>query len=533
MLKVMLVDDEPFILQGVKALINWEEEGCEVVATCANGLEAYNYLQKNQVDIIIADIKMPEMTGLELLEKIRTEKISDAFFVVLTGFKDFSYAQTALRFDCMDYLLKPVGKTELLGIIRKLTKASEERYEERESRDHLEREFLARNMIALLFGKFDEKNLSYVKSYVQVSDEIRYVDIELNGTSENIEELEEGEIRGIHRNMYSDCLDFLGDEKNHCVFDVARDERSHDVGLIYCDYFVAKRNTTMEDFFEKMKDYIKKNTGLDITIFIGKKIDKLESISKSYSSACALKSIGAFRSKKAIYIYEEEISVSESTVIIAKDRLDDIITAIDANSREQIETTVRKLFDELGNNLKEDTVRLNVNYLLFRLIHKATEMADDIDQEEVLRFIAEHSTENEIMRGSSMHLCYFCVEYAQYLSQLRENISGGVVLEIEKEIRDNYMDNITLRDLGKKYFVNSSYLGQIFQKKYNKTFKDYLTEYRIEMAKQKLLNTDMRIAEIAESVGYKDSDYFLKKFIEANGCTPSKYRKNCKNSTSG
>lgn len=530
MLKVMLVDDEPFILQGVKALINWEEEGCEVVAMCTNGLEAYNYLKKYQVDIIIADIKMPEMTGLELLEKIRTEKISDAFFVILTGFKDFSYAQKAIRYDCMDYLLKPVGKAELLGIIRKLSKASEEKQEEQESRDHLEREFLARNTIALLFGKFDDKNLSYVKSFIQLSDEIRYVDIEMSTENQNIEELEGGEIRGLHRNMYSACLDFLGDEKNHCVFDVAREERSHDVGLIYCDYFVTKRNTSMEAFFEKLKTHIKASTGIDVNIFIGKKIDKLEALSKSYSSACALKSIGAFRSKKDIYIYEEEISASENTVIIAKDRLDEVIAAIDSNNKDEIEQSVQKLFDELGNDPQEDTLRLNVNYLLFRLIHKATEMADDINQEEVLRFIAEHSTENEILRGSSMHLTYFCIEYSQYLSQLRENISGGVVLEIEKEIRDNYMENITLRDLGKKYFVNSSYLGQIFQKKYNKSFKDYLTEYRIEMAKQKLLNTDMRIAEIAESVGYKDSDYFLKKFIEANGCTPSKYRKNCKNS---
>lgn len=529
MLKVLLVDDEPFILQGVKALINWEEEGCEVVAMCTNGLEAYNYLKQSSVDIIIADIKMPEMTGIELLEKIRTENISEAFFVILTGFKDFSYAQTAIRYDCMDYLLKPVGKTELLGIIRRLSKVSEERNEEKESRDHLEREYLARNMIALLFGKFDDKNLSYVKSFVQLSEEIRYVDIEMTNIDHNIEELEEGEIRGLHRSMYSACLDYLGDEKNHCVFDVARDERSHDVGLIYCDYFITKRNTSMEVFFEKMKNHIKTSTGIDVNIFIGKKIDKLEAVSKSYSSACALKSIGAFRRKKDIYVYEEEISVSENTVIIAKERLDEVIASIDANNKEMIEENVQKLFDELGNNLKEDTLRLNINYLLFRLIHKATEMADDIDQEEVLRFIAEHSTENEILRGSSIHLIYFCIEYAQYLSQLRENISGGVVLEIEKEIRDNYMENITLRDLGKKYFVNSSYLGQIFQKKYNKSFKDYLTEYRIEMAKQKLLNTDMRITEIAESVGYKDSDYFLKKFIEANGCTPSKYRKNCKN----
>ena len=119
----------------------------------------------------------------------------------------------------------------------------------------------------------------------------------------------------------------------------------------------------------------------------------------------------------------------------------------------------------------------------------------------------------------------FCCEYAKYLSQLKKNVSGGVLLEIEKEIRENYSDNLTLRDLGKKYFVNSSYLGQMFQKKFGQSFKDYLTSYRIQRAEELLTSTDIRIAEIAENVGYRDSDYFLKKFIEANGCTPSKFRK--------
>ena len=86
MRKVLLVDDEPFILQGLKAVVDWNSEGFEVVRSCANGLEAYEYLKECEVDVILADIKMPEMTGIELLRRIREEKISDAFFIILTGF---------------------------------------------------------------------------------------------------------------------------------------------------------------------------------------------------------------------------------------------------------------------------------------------------------------------------------------------------------------------------------------------------------------------------------------------------------------
>ena len=84
MLKVLLVDDEPFILQGLKLLVDWEKEGFRIAGTAANGMEALAFLKKEKVDLVIADIKMPQMTGLELLEHIRKEKISDAYFVILS-----------------------------------------------------------------------------------------------------------------------------------------------------------------------------------------------------------------------------------------------------------------------------------------------------------------------------------------------------------------------------------------------------------------------------------------------------------------
>ena len=98
-------------------------------------------------------------------------------------------------------------------------------------------------------------------------------------------------------------------------------------------------------------------------------------------------------------------------------------------------------------------------------------------------------------------------------------------MEIEREVKENYAENLSLRDLSRKYYINSSYLGQIFRKKYGQSFKDYLSHYRIDEAAGQLLKTDKKIGQIAEDVGYRDSDYFIRKFIEIKGCTPSKYRK--------
>ena len=168
---------------------------------------------------------------------------------------------------------------------------------------------------------------------------------------------------------------------------------------------------------------------------------------------------------------------------------------------------------------------LNIDYLLFQLIHLATQQDDNVNQEEILRLISEQSFKEGLTRGSKAHLLRFSREYALYLAQLRQNVSGGILTEIEKEIRLHFAENLTLKGLSEKYYVNSAYLGQLFKKKYGVTFREYLNNCRIEQAAKLLLSTRDKVYNIAKAVGYQDMDYFIERFIAAKGCTPSNYRK--------
>ena len=161
MLKVLLVDDEPFILQGLKLLLDWKAEGYEIY-TATNGKEALDFINYNPVDLVIADIKMPVMTGLELLKELRESKHSDIYFVILSGFAEFNYAQEALRYNCTDYILKPVEKEQLLGILRKVSELNTEKETMDKDRAKKERAYLDRNLMALLSGKFDKGNIEYL-----------------------------------------------------------------------------------------------------------------------------------------------------------------------------------------------------------------------------------------------------------------------------------------------------------------------------------------------------------------------------------
>ena len=183
-------------------------------------------------------------------------------------------------------------------------------------------------------------------------------------------------------------------------------------------------------------------------------------------------------------------------------------------------------YEAMGQlGLRTETMNLNINYLLFQLVHLACQQDDDVNQEEILRKISESSFENGLMRGSKAHLIRFACEYGNYLSQLRKNVSRGVLGMIEKEIRENYASNLTLKGLSEKYYLNSAYLGQLFRKKYGQSFKDYLNNYRMEQAENLLIHTDRKIVQVAEDVGYHDLDYFVNRFIQAKGCTPARFRK--------
>lgn len=528
MLKVLLVDDEPFILQGLQIIIDWAAEGFEIAAIKANGKEALEYLKNNKVDLIISDIQMPIMTGLELLETIRKENISDARFVILSGYDNFSYTQKAIRNDCMDYILKPVQAEDLLSVIRNVSKLSEQNKEMEKKQHEIEDAYNARNIIALLKGKYDEDNLEYVNHHLAISEGIRYIDIEIDSPDTEIDmEEDDTDRRILQRQLLEACRDVLKENANHFIFDVSYDEKSYDVGFVFCNSMALRHDQTEKEFLNFFMKKVETIVGKPVRLMCGKSVPTASALSKSYSSCCMLNSIKGFHDKKNIYIYEEEAQVErENNAVLCKNSIDGVISAIESNNSEEIDGKVEELYQEmqkLGAN--SNTINLNINYLLFQLIHLASEQDDEVNQEEVVQYITENSFEDTVARGSIGHMKRFAKEYAEYLMNLRKNVSRGIIADIEKEIREHYSENISLRDLGEKYYMNSSYLGQIFRKKYNQSFKDYLTSYRIHVAAKELVHTDKKINQIAEEVGYRDSDYFIRKFIEINGCTPSKYRK--------
>lgn len=527
MLKVMLVDDEPFTLQGLQVIIDWESGGFEIATTCSNGKEALKYLSENQVDLIISDIRMPEMNGLELLETIKREKISDAAFVLLTGYDDFAYTQRAIRNGCLDYILKPVIEEELISVLKKVTNLNRESIILRKDREKMEDAYLTRIIRHFIKGKYNDEDIEYANKHLQLSGNLRFVDIEFVNRDIEIDDsdVDEYDMAIMQRQLYNACKEILKEFANHFTLDITYDDDSYNVGFIFCDTMAVSSDMSETEFLNALIRKIEVLVIKPVRMLCGEPVPDISELSKSFDSCRRLKSIAGFHNKKKLYFYEE-IQSGHGSFILCKDTIDEIIGAIEKNEAVMIEAGIDKLLEELqnkeGNNRAFD---LNINYLLFQLIHLASELDDTVNQEEIIQYISEKTSDKAFRRGSHQHLKKFCLEYAVYLSELRKSISRGILSVVEAEIKKNYADNISLKDLGDKYHINSSYLGQVFRKNYGMSFKNYLTNYRIKEAAKQILHTDKKINRIAEDVGYKDSDYFIRKFIEIMGCTPSKYRK--------
>lgn len=375
MLKVIIVDDEPYIVQGLSMIIDWNTAGYEIIGTANDGEEALELIKSMDPDLVITDIKMPIMTGLELLEKVRVEKISDANFVILSGYNDFEYAKTAIRFGSIDYLVKPIDKEELLGVLERV-----------------------------------------------------------RNTTVRVERQEEA------------------------------------------------NSTTGTDSYVK---------------------EFLSSLEKSGNSP-------------------DEIS---SSTEIKKDLMDELLHAIETNQKDKIEEFSEEFFAYTTHS-EEHLVRLAINYVIFGLLHLAVAIDSDINQKEILTNILSSTLDSDAhTETDSSNITSAFLEFGEYLVQLRGNQSQNSLSLVEEDIRTRYMENLTLKELGKKYFINSAYLGQIFKKQYGESFKDYLNKIRMIKAEELLLNSDLKIHDIAEQVGYGDVDYFINRFILYAGCTPAKFRK--------
>lgn len=523
--QVLLADDEPFILKGLQVLIDWELYGCEIAAVASNGLEAYKILKEKKIDLAIVDIRMPELTGLELISRVKEEGGIDTDFVILSGFSDFEYAQTALRLGVVDYLLKPVSQKQLVTLLRKIGIKKDADNVLQENAEKLKRACLVQYLVAILNGKSNQHQIDYVCENMNVSGNLNFIHITIDNVA-NLDEMTDEEVSDIKKKIVDNCRDYLGKYSDHLLPEADGFEEDFEIGFLFSGDMAKETGKNDRDFLEELRKAAMRDIPVEVILLVGKTVDSPEMLAASYSGACELRYFRSFQKGGSIYYYDDEMYVphSQAKEMIHKEAADDLVNAVIKHDKDEISECVERLFENMENAHFNRFLNLNINYFLFRMIHLAVEIDETVEQENILLYISD----DVFVPGKNFkeHFKNFALEYTDYLSQLKKDSGHKGLKDVERYIQDHYAENLTLRDLGKMFFINSSYLGQLFHKNYGISFKDYINNCRITAASEMLLKTDRKVADIAADVGYKDIDYFVSKFIEINGCTPTKYRRN-------
>lgn len=528
LLRVLLVDDEPFIRKGLTALIDWEAEGYCITGEASNGKSALQLLEKNEYDLIISDIKMPEMDGIDFVTYVRTNNISNAKFVFLSGYYDFQYAKAAIQYNCCDYILKPIQKEDLLFTLRKIMAEHEKEAGSEKKKKAYEKAYMESHLMALIWGKYDEENLKYVQERINLSGDFAYLHSEISLNDEKFRSLSEENKIGQQRKLYNYACLLLKKYADHIVFDVMKHTQYYGIGIIFCTYMAEERNLSQEEWLKWLMDELSARVGYEVVATIGTLVNDVSFLVNSYREAIMIRSFKFYmkQENKMTWTCKKEAEAKSIKTDAIKKQIDELIHAIEINDRIKIKVNAKELYQSMmDNNTDPEEVSRYIQYMLYRLLGLAYNQDADINQEEIMQYIRETVFSSKSKYENEQKLQLFSVEYSDYLAQLRQNTAKGTINQIEADIEENYYENISLKSFGEKYYINSAYLGQLFKKQFGCSFKDYLNNVRIRKAAEMILNTDKKIYEIAIDVGYKNQEYFINRFEEVYGVTPTRFRK--------
>lgn len=500
MYKVMLVDDEKLIVQGLLNIIEWDKLELEVVQTSDNAINAIEMFEKNPVDIIVTDINMPKVTGLELIKKIRS--INDNVkFIILSGYDDFSYAKTAIKYGVENYILKPINEEELEEALTKIVDTMNKEKEKKVGL--LDKD---RKMIQFINGKIDKSELSGIEGVLSIG---------LNEERYTVSSITIGQGENRKRSNISDII--YRNTENKCEV-----IRNYDGQVIVINTW--KENHTKEDIINYahfIRRKLSEELSTDIFIGVGELVNNVEKLKDSYSVANNL--------KKYILTEGSNICLSIEDISNIKDNKRNFTKEIEKINKLIIEKNNIKL-KEYIDNLFDDPKLTPKN--IYDLSIKIILLTDSISEE----FKLDNKYSKDSLSNTIVELCNestrdnvksFLIREIEELGKLM-NINvikySPVIQQIINSVNEKYYEELSLKTLAHQYNINSSYLGQIFTKELGVSFSEYLNSTKNMKAKELILNTNMKINDIAKAVGYSDTSYFYRKFKKYYGVCPSTLR---------
>lgn len=511
MYKLLIVDDEEIIRKGMKTLIPWHELGIESVFTAASAREALRVIEAEKPQLVITDINMAEMSGIEMLEQAYSI-VPELRAIVLTGYDYFEYARDALRLHVQDFLLKPVNETLLYESVRKQIDALKEkqavRHGLRASSIHEQFELKSR-ILALLDGKNPEPAAGSLEADYRIQPDARFMvallvpDIDFSFVYE--------ERALLYHQMHIFCM---GEVDNEGLGFTIADERN---GTILILYAVDACPLGAERTFRELLSLIRNEFSEALRAALGTEVIGLRNISISYQEAIQLLTRDDEK-------YEKELRLPQNLASLNRhfsELFGEMKGALCANiSNPSKALRVFEAFIHAANeHHKPDTdVRKGVFRMLSDLYYTCITSGIPVQES----FLGQAAVS---LASASREECReLGQQYIVFMLASRENEINKMVADAREYIDQHLADNMTVSDIAARFFVSPNYFSRLFKKHMGEGCNDYIVRKRMEKAKSLLTATDLSAGRIANMVGYSDTNYFSMAFKKYCGMSPTSYR---------
>lgn len=493
---VLLVDDEPNVRQGIKMMIPWEDIGCTVIGEADDGDDGLGKIMALRPDIVIADIKMPGKTGIEMSEAAKALGFKGKI-LILSGYSDFAYAKEAIALGVENFILKPVDEDELAEAIKscgeKLLREQEHMYQQKKGT-----EYINEQLVKGLFAGIDDMTAAAAAKLDYYSYTACIISCESGDDPSE---------------CYRRIRDFFKTVRN---VDIITIDLSGVLGVLFKGWM----ETEVDDILKKLHASMKSS----VFIAVGDTVSTIYKVKSSYSTANDIFS-GRFLYKH-MGLVTPAVFRSRSIGDNETDFGSSIYAYIEINDTQKLEKTLDSFMNSLRDsgsspeNAKISCITLMMD-MRSRIIKGASgKKADTLISE---KFISELSGKDSLydiiseMKKSLVNVSNSCFG----------RTTKSTMERIVRYIESNYNHELRLEMLAGIFGYNSAYLGKVFHQYTGENFNNYLDKIRITEAKRLLVNEEYKVYEVAETVGYTNINYFHNKFKKYVGVSPLTYKK-CK-----
>ena len=533
MYRILLVDDEILVRDAIKENIDWKSLDCELVGDCENGKQAAEFVKGHPVDIVLTDILMPYMDGMEL-SKFLHDNYPDVVIVIFSGFGEFEYAKKAIQYGVSEYLLKPVTAMELTGVINKMKEKVDQLRSEKNKMNKLTENsekyrknaqvIRSKNMEALVNCTTDvSKSIQRLAEMgidiSAISYRVALFDIDLYSGMYELDTEKQQESALMAFVLYNISDEIVTREEAGFAYQ----EGNNRVGILFQEKWSRNFTEKTREICREIQDKTKEVMGFDVSMGIGKWVKKPEELVQSHNMAQDTLQYRYLLGGNLLIDMEEKHPVQEISI---DEPLSVLKEALKTGQEDLVFQTLVSIEDLIRNALMQKSRACMYLQQVIRTMDNACEdVSADMEQiregrDELIREITDQKFFGEACEVVACHT----KRVISILSAMNTSSSERQARLAIDYIQKNYMvPDLSLNSICSYLNISTSYFSTIFKEETGETFTEVLIRTRMEKAKELLENTTMKNYEIAEKVGFSDPHYFGISFKKMTGYTPTEY----------